>query len=64
MLATIWQTVRAVFQAVSRRLLTAVALLRSQASPCVLYYKQSGSDTGFPPNTYFSPYQYHSGIAS
>jgi hypothetical protein len=63
-LATIWQIVRSVFQGVSHRPLTAVTLLRYQAIPCVIYVRQSDSGTGFPPNTSFSPYQYHSGIAS
>jgi len=63
-LATIWQMVRAVFQAVSRQPVAAVTLVRSEANPCVIYDIQSDIVRGFAPSTSFSPYQYHSGIAS
>jgi len=47
-------------QAVSRRPLAAESRLRFQVSPCEICRAQSGTGTGFPPNTSVFPCQYHS----
>jgi hypothetical protein len=47
-------------QAVSRRPLTAEAQVRSRVSPCEICGRQSGTGTGFSPNTSIFPCQFHS----
>ena len=49
-------------QAVSRRLLTAEARFRSRVSPCGICGGQSGTGTGFPPNTSVSPVNFISPV--
>jgi hypothetical protein len=51
---------RAVAQAVSRRPLTAEALVRSRVSPCGICGGQSGTGTGFSPRTSVFACQFHS----
>jgi hypothetical protein len=47
-------------QAVSRRILTAEAVVRSQGSPCAICGGGSGTGTGFSPSPSVFPCQYHS----
>jgi hypothetical protein len=51
---------RAMAQAVSRRPLTAEALVRSRVGRCGICGGQSGTGTGFSPSTSVLPYQFHS----
>jgi hypothetical protein len=51
---------RAMAQAVSRRPLTAEALVRSRVSPCGICGGQTGTGTGFSPSTSVFPCQFHS----
>jgi hypothetical protein len=55
---------RAMAQAVSRRSPTAEARVRSRVSPCGICGGQSGTGTGFSPNTSAFPCQFHSTGAS
>jgi hypothetical protein len=50
---------RAVFQAVSRRLLTAEARIRAEVSPCGICGGQSATGTGFSPMNSVFHCQYH-----
>jgi hypothetical protein len=51
---------RAMAQAVSRRPLTAEARVRFRVSSCGICGGQSGTGTGFSPNTSVYPCQFHS----
>jgi hypothetical protein len=46
-------------QAVSRRPVTAEALVRSRVSPCGICGEQNGTGTGFSPRTSVFPCQFH-----
>jgi hypothetical protein len=58
-----FNTGRAIGQVVSRRLLTADALVRSRGNPCGICGGQSGTGTGFSPSSSVFPCQYHSTVA-
>jgi hypothetical protein len=47
-------------QAVSRRLLTGEARVRSRVSPCGICGGQNGTGTGFSPSILVLPCQFHS----
>jgi hypothetical protein len=46
---------RAIAQVISRRPLTAEALVRARVSPCGIFGGQIGSGTGFPPSLLIFP---------
>jgi hypothetical protein len=54
--------VRALTKAVSRRPLTAEALVRARVSPCVICGRQRGTETGFFSEFLGLPRQYHSTV--
>jgi hypothetical protein len=54
---------RAMAQVVSRRPLTAEALVRARVNPCGICGGQSGTGSGFSPSSSVFPCQYHSTVA-
>jgi hypothetical protein len=61
-LVTEWNS-RTMAQVVSRRPVTAEARVRARVNPCGICGGQSGTGTGFSPEFFGFPCQYHSTVA-